>query len=342
MDFGFNDEKFKGESTVVPYAQFINPVRCSYFGVAIRESCVEAAGFIPTSSWMEVNHSFKGAKQPEKLLLCTNPRLVILHRSKPYMSNGSEVTLFDAGRRNKEHGWKAFSYAVVLFLDENNEPLSELPFRLKCSGHAGMSFIKSYQYYQNTDSFVNKFISVYQELTGDKEPKNDMFFAHAVYQPYFVEGEATASNGESSSCCLTSSFKVPNSENFTEFIIPWIKDGERNPESEKIIQMQKQSKSWIEIKTVMQEYAEYSEDEPGSQMVSVNKVQGETAFNRESWIDSIKQWAESYEMSLFELKDFIQSRYNKTHSSQLSPQELMDFHEFLKNYEPNQVMADEF
>lgn len=101
MDFGFNDEKFKGESTVVPYAQFINPVRCSYFGVAIRESCVEAAGFIPTSSWMEVNHSFKGAKQPEKLLLCTNPRLVILHRSKPYMSNGSEVTLFDAGRRNR-------------------------------------------------------------------------------------------------------------------------------------------------------------------------------------------------------------------------------------------------
>ena len=42
-------------------------------------------------------------------------------------------------------------------------------------------------YYNRTDSFCKKFLTVYKLLTGDRAiDKNDTFYAHAIYQPTLV------------------------------------------------------------------------------------------------------------------------------------------------------------
>ncbi len=217
MDFGFNSEEFTGTEEVIPYAQFINPVRSENWGIGIKKSCAEAAKFQPDSNWNLVQHKF-GDGNREEIYLCQKPRLIILARSGALMGKDGQVTKYNA--QLKSQGWKSFSYAIVFFLSEQNELLSESPFRLKCSGQAGISFIKNYSHYSNQECFTNKFLICYQRLTGDKNRKNQLFFSHAVYVPYLKEGEAfNRDKTQSSPACLTEGYLEPIPENLVTLII---------------------------------------------------------------------------------------------------------------------------
>ncbi|WP_156114165.1 hypothetical protein [Myxosarcina sp. GI1] len=136
---------------------------------------------------------------------------------------------------------------VVWFLDSHNQPLSELPFRLKCSGYSGITFLKNFSYYNNADSFCKKFLQTYKALSGDKAAeKNDVFYAHAVYQPTLVREKATSSvNGQSSYAVMTKSFVEPTRDNFTSLIV---KNG--SSVSERIKQLIETTKSWLKTESV--------------------------------------------------------------------------------------------
>ncbi|HEY9768182.1 MAG TPA: DUF5895 domain-containing protein, partial [Coleofasciculaceae cyanobacterium] len=184
QDFGFNSDEFRGGITTVPYCQFLNATSQKY-GIAITPSNAQLAGFKPVDSWKAIEHEFSDGTN-EILLVSQQPKLLVLNRSQPLMSDGI-TTMPYSKVKNAAGGFKAFSYVVVWFLDNNNEPLSGLPFRLKCSGYAGLTFLKNYSYYNNPLSFSKKFLNVYKSLTGDRAiDKNEVFYAHAVYQPNLV------------------------------------------------------------------------------------------------------------------------------------------------------------
>ena len=217
MDFGFNSSEFEGTEEIIPYAQFINPVRSVNWGIGIKASCAEAAKFNPDSNWKLVKHKF-GDGNREEIYLCQKPRLIILARSGALMGKDGQVTKYNAQLKNQ--GWKSFSYAIVFFLSEQNELLSETPFRLKCGGQAGITFIKNYSHYSNQECFTKKFLICYQYLTGDTSPKNQLFFSHAVYIPFLREGEAfNRDKTQSSPACLTDGYLVPTPENLVTLII---------------------------------------------------------------------------------------------------------------------------
>jgi hypothetical protein len=134
QDFGFNTEEFLGELSSIPYAQFFN-ASDEKFGIAVTGTNAELAKFELIDTWQPVEHQFRDGTQ-ETLLLTKTPRLLILNRSQPMMSNDSETILYDK-KKHDAGGYKAFSYVVVWFLDNNNKPLSQLPIRLKCSGYSG-------------------------------------------------------------------------------------------------------------------------------------------------------------------------------------------------------------
>lgn len=138
----------------------------------------------------------------------------------PLMSNDVETIPYSKQKLDSGN-YKAFSYLVVWFLDLNNKPISSLPFRLKCSGYAGLTFLKNYSYYNNPDSFCKKFLATYKILTGDRAiDKNDIFYAHGVYQPNLTRRKATSSvNGQSSFAVMTDSFVEPTTDNFASLII---------------------------------------------------------------------------------------------------------------------------
>lgn len=252
LDFGFSGEEFQGEITTVPYCQFLNASNQSY-GIAITPSNAELAGFKPSPSWQAIAHEFSDGTN-ETLLVTKQPRMLILNRSQPLMSDGVQTIPYSKAK-SAEGGYKAFSYVVVWFLNEQNQPLSELPFRLKCSGYAGLTFLKHYSYYNNPHSFCKQFLNVYKTLTGDRAiNKNNIFYAHAIYQPNLVRQKATSSsNGQSSLAVMTDSFVEPTTANFGSLII---KNG--SPLSDKIKQLLETTKSWLKTETAELEVEEPS------------------------------------------------------------------------------------
>ncbi len=209
----------------------------------------EAAGFTPDDSWEIVPYQFHNGKE-ETLFIGQTPRLVILNRSGPLMSKDGEVIKYDVSKKGL--GWKSFSYAIVFFLDENNQLLSQIPFRLKCTGQAGFSFIKHYSYYENSNNFTQQFLKIYQQLTGDRHPKNQLFFSHAVYVPKMVKGMAVSrNNGQSSPACLTEGFLEPTLENFTSLII---RNG--SEVSSQIKDAIESTKNWIKLGSLENEETE--------------------------------------------------------------------------------------
>ena len=249
QDFGFNNEEFLGELSSIPYAQFFN-ASDKKFGIAITGTNAELAQFELIDNWQPVEHEFRDGTQ-ETLLLTTKPKLLVLNRSQAMMSNETETIPYDK-KIHDTQGYKAFSYVVIWFLDDNNQPLSELPFRLRCSGYAGTTFLKYYSYYNVTDCFCKQFLATYKSLTGDRAiDKNEIFYAHGVYQPTFVRKLVTSSvNGQKSSAVITDSFVQPTPDNFASLII---KNG--GEVSSKIKQLIQTTKSWLKSDADSQQVA---------------------------------------------------------------------------------------
>ena len=244
IDFGFGSNEYNGELSTPPYCQFLNASSQNY-GIAITSVNAELAQFELSDTWQPIKHEFSDGTT-ETLLVTRQPRLLILNRSMPLMSNDVETIPYD--KQSVQSGnYKAFSYVVVWFLDNNNQPISQLPFRLKCSGYSGYTFLKNYSYYNNPDSFSLKFLSIYKTLTGDRAiDKNDIFYAHGVYQPTLTRQKATSSvNGQSSFAVMTNSFIEPAKDNFASLII---KNG--SPISDRIKEFTRTTKPWLKTESV--------------------------------------------------------------------------------------------
>ena len=238
-DFGFGGDEFNGQLNTVPYAQFLNASNSKY-GMAITSQNAELAEFELVEGWQPIEHEF-GDGTNETLLITQKPKLLILNRSIPMMSNEVETIPYHK-IKHSEGGYKPFSYVVVWFLNEANQPISNLPFRLRCSGFAGLTFLQNYDYYNQPNSFCKQFLGVYKSLTNDRAiDKNNIFYAHAIYQPTLIRKKATSStNGQSSFAVMTDSFVKPTKDNFGSLII---KNGSAT--SDRIKQMIETTRSWL-------------------------------------------------------------------------------------------------
>jgi hypothetical protein len=62
QDFGFGGDEFKGELSIVPYAQFLNSNQDNY-GIAITSANAELASFELIDNWQPVEHEFRDGAQ---------------------------------------------------------------------------------------------------------------------------------------------------------------------------------------------------------------------------------------------------------------------------------------
>lgn len=255
FDLGFATEEFRGNERIIAYAQFLNPYKTPHWGLAIKKKQAEIAGFVPDSTWKPVDHKFKGSEQFEKLYLCVEPRILILNRSRLMKcSPDGKVSLYDHSTDHDLPGtWKRYTYMIVWFLGANKQPLSALPFRLRISGQAGMSFINNYRNYVGTSCFCDEFFKLYKQLnpTDRDNSKNNLFWAHAIYKPIFAEKEAKSRlTGECSDVCMTVGFVRPTRENFLDLVIRKNKDQEL---SDRILEQVEKTKVWIKFEQISKE-----------------------------------------------------------------------------------------
>lgn len=272
-DFGFDTSDFEVET--VPYAQFINgKVPSDPFGLAIKKEVAEREDikFSPdeSSGFVLKNHYFKGKKEPDTLYISLAPKMLVLNEGPVLMAHKDDkkipVSLFDKNRYS-EGCYKAYSYIIIMLLDNNNQPLSEKPFRLKCSGFAGMSFKNFYYNYREPKkSFVQQYYEVYCKLTNSKvqpqlnfnKPSVRQFFAHAIYSPLMEVEEAVNAKGDSSWAAVTTGFVKPTEKNFESFLIPAKLNGKRNELSLKIEQWIEETQDWLSLKQANDEQNEFN------------------------------------------------------------------------------------
>lgn len=257
QDFGFGGAEYEGEITTPPYCQFINSSR---FGMGIIAANAELAKFRGGSGWQKVRHEFESGEVHDTYL-CENPRMVILNRGKPMMTKGKIVKPYF---KEESKGYTAFSYLVAWFLDEYNQPLSKLPFRLRCSGYAGYTLLFNYKYGSNNQSFCQEFLKTYKALTNDRTiEKNEIFYAHAVYQPSFERRKVTSPDDEKTSwAVLTRGYVKPTVDNFGSLII---KNG--SSVSDQIKKLMEKTKPWLKTDVLTDE----AESQP-SKAIAQEKV----------------------------------------------------------------------
>lgn len=222
-----------------PYCQFIRG-STHKFGLGIDLLNAQKAGFKANRAWRQTTHEF-GSGNEEQIFLTRQPRMLVLNRSVTMMSdNGRDIYLYD-----HEHcrGYKAFSYWIVWFVDANNQPLSRLPFRLKCTGYQGTSLIKLYDHPQEENTFCDRFLEIYRSLARNPQVNDEaLLLAHAVYQPNLVrELRASRINSQNKSMTVQAKdFVVPTRENFGSLLI---KNG--STLSQWIVKFMMDTKPWL-------------------------------------------------------------------------------------------------
>ncbi len=96
QDFGFASEEYQGELTTVPYCQFLNASSKNY-GIAITPTNAKLAQFELIDTWQPLLHEFSDGTT-ETLLVTRQPRLLVLNRSFPLMSNDLETFAYSKAK----------------------------------------------------------------------------------------------------------------------------------------------------------------------------------------------------------------------------------------------------
>jgi len=265
-NLGLNDADFAGGLNSIPYAQFINPSGpdSEVWGIGIKKGSADLAGFKPDENWQLISHQFGESAYSEELYISSTPRVIVLNQGKLLMQskNGGKYFEFDPDLREKGGFEKVFSYVVIWFVGENNEPLSDKPFRLRCSGKPGGSFRQNF-YSGNPKCFAKMFLNLYQDLSEDKTPKNWLFFAHTIYQPKIEIEEITLQNKSKVYVATTKSFVEPSLDNFVDIAIANGCDL-----SMKIREAMATSESWLPV-------ADVSSADLTSMAINGQKTQGQ-------------------------------------------------------------------
>lgn len=247
MNFGFDNEPTL-ESSIIPFAQFFNPPKSGKgnMGIGIKLEQADLAGFKPDSSFKKVEHYF--GEQQTEVFLASAPRLLILNKSSQlYMkskNDGSYVEKFDLQQySNNKSSYKVWGYAVIMFISQDNKFLSEIPFRIKLNGVAGISLIECWNGGKtNAPNLFKHLFDQYKKATGKKlEPIS--FKSHMIYEPVF-ERKTVGQGSNQSPVCYTTGFKKYELENGLI---------SRNQE---IVDFVELTKSWGEPSTILREHNE--------------------------------------------------------------------------------------
>jgi hypothetical protein len=201
-----------------PYVQAVrgetDPKHCGYF---IPASQLELAGWRGTPTTIAYTYN---SGESETGLLLTAPRMVIATASPLGTFNRQETlkekSLVIVGEWDKSHkqnpNYGNFQIYLILFLNEQNRPLHEIPFRLTAKGaHQGTLS----QQWQKSCRDVMRHLAA---ATGKTyRPPNEKLMSLFVFQPIF-QRRPVGKIQKSPACCVDDYVK-PTPANWMEFFL---------------------------------------------------------------------------------------------------------------------------
>jgi Family of unknown function (DUF5895) len=174
-------------------------IDCGYF---ITEAEMEKAGWYSCKAKDLVTYQFNSGGQ-EKGLLLKNPRMLVVQKSPIFafdrQASVQEKRMIVSGAYSRQAHKERDKYGLgqfyeVLLLDENNEPLHELPLGYMAKGANQSSFSVHWQ------QLVNEVTRCHAQANGiPARPKNSMFTCLCVFQ-FSVKRELAGSSMKSYAC----------------------------------------------------------------------------------------------------------------------------------------------
>jgi Family of unknown function (DUF5895) len=192
-------------------------IDCGYF---ITEAEMEKAGWKTFAAKDLTTYSYNSGNQERGLLLKT-PRMLVVPRSPLFafdrQASTQEKRMIVSGAYSRQAHKERDKYGLgqyyeVLLLDENNEPLHELPLAYMAKGANQSSFSVHWQ------QLVNEVTRCHAQANGiPARPKNSMFTCLCVFQ-FSVKRELAGSSMKSYACKVDGHIS-PTAANWESFFL---------------------------------------------------------------------------------------------------------------------------
>jgi Family of unknown function (DUF5895) len=192
-------------------------IDCGYF---ITEAEMEKAGWYSFKVKDLVTYQFNSGGK-EKGLLLKNPRMLVVQRSPIFafdrQASVQEKRMIVSGAYSRQAHKEREKYGLgqyyeVLLLDENNEPLHELPLGYLAKGANQASFSEHWQ------QLVSEVTHCHAQANGiPARPKNSMFTCLCVFQ--FSVKRELAGTSMKSFACKVDGHVSPTAANWESFFL---------------------------------------------------------------------------------------------------------------------------
>jgi Family of unknown function (DUF5895) len=192
-------------------------IDCGYF---ITEAEMEKAGWYSAKAKDLVTYQFNSGGQEKGLLLKT-PRMLVVQRS-PIFAFDRQASVqqkqmivsgaYSRQAHNSRERYGLGQYYEVLLLDENNEPLHELPLGYMAKGANQSSFSTHWQ------QLISEVTRLHAQANGiPARPKNSMFTCLCVFQ--FSVKRELAGISMKSFACKVDAHVSPTAANWEGFFL---------------------------------------------------------------------------------------------------------------------------
>lgn len=168
-------EEFEGDSTSFPHCQILNSKNIDESGMFITQDKADAAGFVPSASWMPHTHTFESGDVTQGYR-CVTPRMSVVRQGPLMMSfreGNAETREFNMDGWNKDT-MTASQRFMVFLLDDDNQPLHSQPIQFNPKGAFSKGFADALK---GMKSCAN---SAFSQLTKNTKSRGERFFGLCV------------------------------------------------------------------------------------------------------------------------------------------------------------------
>lgn len=207
----FSSEDYRSDKVPsYPWLKVLNSARVH--GVLVTFDQAMIAGWRDLNVYPMYEQALKNGEVDAGMHI-QNPRMLVIRVGEQLRLNSARKVVGKWIKGDKERGFKPAQKALVFFLDQDNQPLHEIPFGWTIKGYMQYSFIDALERYRK------EFETVWAKARGEvRTAKNQKFHSMVVFDWQSgaeLKGSAQASNY----ACMVKSFTVPTVENYRSLFV---------------------------------------------------------------------------------------------------------------------------
>ncbi|MBW4433204.1 MAG: hypothetical protein KME28_16130 [Pelatocladus maniniholoensis HA4357-MV3] len=216
----FCDSQFLDPDAKLPRIQAlrgVTPDSCGYF-IAVDQMAI--AGWINFDESQLITYTFESSGAQEQGIIIQNPRMLVCpktpvlgyDRKQSQESNSTVILGRYTAQMREDENIGNLQYFQVFLLDQNNQPLHQIPLSYKAAGANQASFAAHWQ------DFCRELNICHSIVNGiPAKQKNALFYSLGVF--CFKTAREQAGTKQKSFACKVIEHEIPTLENWRDYFL---------------------------------------------------------------------------------------------------------------------------